>query len=425
MVDWDEDGDVDLISGESDGHIHYYENIGTVTNPILTDHGHYNCGGLPIDVGSLAIPVINDWNEDGMKDMIVGNDPAFIRVYLNVNTNASPLFNDWFQMPTSPNITQIKNAPDIGDLNGDGLKDLAFGWWQGTVVYYPNSGTNANPIFFGDHELTAIGTTIDPGGWTHLELNDWDEDGDLDLVYGEWEGEVYIHYNLSGEFSTELTPSITPIQIPASGGSFDFNAALANNSDYNVQADAWTTAILPGGSETGALLLVELGLNSGGEINRDRTQAVPAAAPPGEYEYILRYGVYPDDAWAESSFPFTKLETGDGGQRFEDWICDGAAFDENTGSTTTALNDFEILKCYPNPFNASTAISFELRDASFVELVVYDVMGREVQTAVRSWQLAGSHEVVWDAEGMGSGVYFVRLTVDGGQSTVKKVMFIK
>ena len=86
---------------------------------------------------------------------------------------------------------------------------------------------------------------------------------------------------------------------------------------------------------------------------------------------------------------------------------------------------FTLYSPCPNPFNSSTVISFELRAASFVELMVYDVMGREVQLAVSSWQLAGKHEVVWEAEGLGSGVYFVRLSVVGGQSMVKKVVMVK
>ncbi|MFH1861206.1 MAG: VCBS repeat-containing protein, partial [bacterium] len=167
MVDWDEDGDMDLLSGEYDGHVHYFKNIGTATNPILTDMGHLQSGGADIDVSQLAIPVVNDWNEDERKDLIIGNDNANMRVYLNTGTNQNPAFSGFSYLETNPAISQIKNAPDIGDLNGDGLKDLAFGWWQGTVVFYPNSGTNAAPVFNSSVELTALGTLIDPGGWTH------------------------------------------------------------------------------------------------------------------------------------------------------------------------------------------------------------------------------------------------------------------
>ena len=287
MVDWDEDGDVDLIAGESDGHIHYFENIGSVTNPQLIDRGHLTAGGIAIDVSSLAIPVVHDWNEDGKKDLIVGNDPANIRIYLNTGTNQSPQFNSFSYMSTNPTITQIKNAPDIGDLNGDGLKDLAFGWWLGTVVFYPNSGSNASPLFIGDYELTALGTVIDPGGWTHMEFNDWDEDGDLDLLYGEWYGDVYLHLNLSSEMVAEAVPLNPPIQIPASGGSFQFEGTVTNNTTHDLTGDVWTIATLPSGQSSPPLFQTEITLPAGASVSRVKVQNVPANAPAGEYnEYF-------------------------------------------------------------------------------------------------------------------------------------------
>ena len=72
------------------------------------------------------------------------------------------------------------------------------------------------------------------------------------------------------------------------------------------------------------------------------------------------------------------------------------------------LSDFS-LSAYPNPFNASTTIPFILDRAGQVEMTVYDVLGRRVWgSGFRVWE-AGTHEFVWDAEGMASGVYFVRL----------------
>jgi hypothetical protein len=420
MVDWDEDGDTDLLVGEYDGHIHYFENIGTATNPRLTDHGHLMVGGSQIDVSQLAIPVVNDWDEDGRKDLIVGNDVADIKLYINVGTNDNPVFSTTQYIQCTPSITQIKNAADIGDLNGDGLKDLAFGWWQGTVVYYPNRGTNANPVFDGDYELTALGATIDPGGWTHLELNDWDEDGDLDLVYGEWEGEVYIHLNLSNELVAELTPYGTPIQIPATGGSFDFNASLTNNYSQSINADVWTVAKLPSGGETAALVQATLSIPSGGQISRERTQNVPDYAPAGDYEYCMRWGQYPDQPWAESSFPFEKLGDGDGSEDLTGWICDGEPFEE-AQADDLPLN-YALLSAYPNPFNPFTVLSYHLQDASRVDLSVYDVTGNKIAELVNGWRDAGMHEVVFEASDLASGIYVYRLQTTDFTASGKLVL---
>jgi len=87
--------------------------------------------------------------------------------------------------------------------------------------------------------------------------------------------------------------------------------------------------------------------------------------------------------------------------------------------------EFAVMTVFPNPFNGSAVISFELKAESEVELKIYDVGGREIQRLEAGGWGLGKHSVVWDAEGMGSGVYFVRLTVDGGQSKVKKVVVVK
>jgi len=86
---------------------------------------------------------------------------------------------------------------------------------------------------------------------------------------------------------------------------------------------------------------------------------------------------------------------------------------------------FALHPPHPNPFNSSTAISWQLQAASFVKLAVYDIQGREVAVLLNQQQAAGSWQLTWDAEGMESGVYFVWLAVDGGQSMVRKVVLIK
>jgi hypothetical protein len=63
----------------------------------------------------------------------------------------------------------------------------------------------------------------------------------------------------------------------------------------------------------------------------------------------------------------------------------------------------------PNPFNASTAISYELRAASYVNLKVYDTAGRLVATLVDGWKPAGSHGATFNGEDFASGIYLARL----------------
>ena len=79
---------------------------------------------------------------------------------------------------------------------------------------------------------------------------------------------------------------------------------------------------------------------------------------------------------------------------------------------------------YPNPFNQRVALEYMLPAAANVHLAVYDITGREVATLVTGHLSLGEHSVVWDAEGMASGVYFVRLQARKFTQT-RKILLVK
>ncbi|RJP76727.1 MAG: T9SS C-terminal target domain-containing protein [Candidatus Zixiibacteriota bacterium] len=85
---------------------------------------------------------------------------------------------------------------------------------------------------------------------------------------------------------------------------------------------------------------------------------------------------------------------------------------------------FTLHPTHPNPFNPTTALSYELRAASYVRLRVYDTAGREVRALVDGWRDAGVHEVTFDGSGLASGVYLVRL--EAGEFTqTEKIVLLK
>ena len=79
---------------------------------------------------------------------------------------------------------------------------------------------------------------------------------------------------------------------------------------------------------------------------------------------------------------------------------------------------FSLSPIYPNPFNATATIPFTLERAGRVELTIFDITGRSVGVQYIEPLQAGMHEIEWDAGGCASGVYLVRLTVDGKQQSV-------
>jgi hypothetical protein len=213
------------------------------------------------------------------------------------------------------------------------------------------------------------------------------------------------------EVTVTLTPYNPPIQIPANGGSFDFNVAFSNNEASQQTFDAWIMVQLPDASWYGPVLgSYELTLSSGGVIDRDRTQSVPANAPEGVYAYVGYIGDYPDIVWTEDQFDFEKLGASDGGTGINDWTNWGEGFEQIVGFGESDLpSRFALLGNYPNPFNPVTNISYQLSATSFVKLSIYDVAGRKVAELVNGWREAGVHEVTWDASDLASGIYVYRL----------------
>lgn len=92
---------------------------------------------------------------------------------------------------------------------------------------------------------------------------------------------------------------------------------------------------------------------------------------------------------------------------------------ETTGSTP---EQFMVYPNYPNPFNPSTVISFDLSARGRVTVTIHDILGREVARLLDGEREAGVHRIVWDARGevsgaAASGIYIVRVTVTSASST--------
>jgi hypothetical protein len=85
---------------------------------------------------------------------------------------------------------------------------------------------------------------------------------------------------------------------------------------------------------------------------------------------------------------------------------------------------FQLFQNFPNPFNPSTTIKYQIPDFSFVTIKVYDVLGSEITTLVSEEKPAGSYDVEFDGSVFSSGVYFYQMTADS-YSAIKKMLLLK
>lgn len=83
---------------------------------------------------------------------------------------------------------------------------------------------------------------------------------------------------------------------------------------------------------------------------------------------------------------------------------------------------FLLSQNYPNPFNPSTRIHYQVSSKSHISLVVYDILGNEIETLVNEEKSLGTYEVTWNATGLSSGVYFYQLRIGSFIETKKMVL---
>ena len=229
-----------------------------------------------------------------------------------------------------------------------------------------------------------------------------------------------------GQVAIALDPVNPPIVIPPQGGAFSFNITLTNDSTTYQAYNVWCSVELPNGLQYPVLGPIVLAFPPGFNMTRLRTQAVPDRAPAGDYIYWGCIGYPPWTVLASDSFSFVKEGAAGDWPGLDGWLCTGESFPGEKPLLDTAHQPTSPIlhPCRPNPFNPTTAISFELRAASFVKLAVYDISGRTVTTLVDGWQEAGTHEVTFDGSGLPSGIYIYRLEA-GDHAAGGKMVLMK
>ena len=125
-VDWDGDGDLDLLTGGYSGSLGVRLNEGTRKEPKLsTTLSPILAGEAKLKVAAGNSPVFADLDGDGLRDLVVASSKGKIRFYKNVGTAKAPAFAKGVLLLTKAGASYLKVT--AGDLNGDGVVDLVFG----------------------------------------------------------------------------------------------------------------------------------------------------------------------------------------------------------------------------------------------------------------------------------------------------------
>ena len=228
--DWNKDGKLDLVVGDEDGRVAFIENTGKFTDdhtPLFLPPKYFKQQADEMKFGALATPVGFDWDGDGDIDILCGNTAGYIAFFENLSGPgvAQPKFaapkllqsdgknlrimaggNGSIQGPAEAKWGYTTQS--VADWDGDGLPDLLVNSIHGKVVWYRNTGTRKEPKLAAAAPVEVEWQGAQPAlawGWmkpqgkalltqwrTTPVAVDWNKDGLMDLVMLDQEG--YLAY---------------------------------------------------------------------------------------------------------------------------------------------------------------------------------------------------------------------------------------
>ena len=222
-IDWDQDGDQDLIVGDEDGRVAWVEHTGKVKDgmPVFEAPRYFQQRAHGVKFGALVTPVSVDWDADGDEDLICGNTAGYIGLIENLDGANPPKWAAPKYLKAEGEVIRIQAGESgsiqgpceakwgyttlsVVDWDGDDLKDLIVNSIWGKVLWYQNVGTSQHPKY-----KKAQAVKVDwPGdipkpkwNWWNPAPNelatqwrttpvaiDWNQDQQMDLVMLDHEG---------------------------------------------------------------------------------------------------------------------------------------------------------------------------------------------------------------------------------------------
>jgi hypothetical protein len=272
FVDFDGDGRLDLISGSYDpGACYLFRGLGKgefAEIDALTDKHDKPLLRVPnqqqVYQSFGSWPALVDWDADGDLDLLVGGFDGTIHVFLNEGTRKAPQFAGTnFTVQADSKELKVPDghaAPVVVDWDGDGRWDIVCGCARGSVYFYRNIGTRSAPKFAapvtlveehhgtGYDEFRDIGQPAIPGIRSQIAAVDYDRDGHVDLLLGDFcltlspkqgltaaqQSEMHSLLNRQHKIAKSLKARFAALQT-------EFKQKYPGDAAVSKEGDAWWT----------------------------------------------------------------------------------------------------------------------------------------------------------------------------------------
>lgn len=235
FADYDHDGDLDLICGETVNRLHWVENIGTREKPEFAEQRCLeNADGLIVGQNQIIIPTAVDWDQDGFVDVVIGDSDGQIGLVRNTGRveDHMPVFESvvYFQQKADAVTIGSLATPFSTDWDDDGDEDLICGVASGFIYFIENLGGDL-PSWAAPQRLQADGKDLRilagsngsiqgpveaQWGYTTQSVADWDGDGLKDLVVNSVWGKVVWYKNIGTKGSPKLAAQ-QPVKVDWGG----------------------------------------------------------------------------------------------------------------------------------------------------------------------------------------------------------------
>ena len=341
----------------------------------------------------MAFPEFADIDDDGDLDLFVVEYYGNVKYFENIGSAANPSFDNPVTNPFGLVASNYYLMPAIADLDDDGDMDLVIGGYDGNMRYFKNSGTAGNPSFDAPVLNTFGMSPVYGMFWP--ELADLDNDGDYDLMKGGYYGV----FNYQKNTGTASSPMFGANQQNPFGLDSTYYWSQPALADLDGDGDL----DLLSGSYYGNLYYFEnTGSSSSPQFAAPQINPFGLILPPG---YI--YFASPTFADLDDDGDMDLL-LGVAGYSYAGKLY----YYENTSPIGIEEVQNNSLQLYPNPAKDRFYIEGE-QQVDAIEIV--DIHGRSVMKTMYS-------EEGVDVSGLSAGVYFVRISSDGALIEVIQFM---
>jgi len=410
LADLDDDGKSEVICGSNNGFLY-----------VLNGDGSDYPGSWPYYVKGDTVTSAAVGDVDGDGDFEVAVISATTSPKAGNESTVYLFESDGTSYSTSWPITVsalITSGPVMGNVGGGPGLEIAAGDLDGNVYVWIAAGTHwpVVPNAGGRLESSPALADLDKDGYLELMLTTrkWVLSGDP-FPYWHWEGDITKVDNDGsvigtwqlGEWSQDLGPMPSPICAGLS------RCLVMDCYDGRVHSDADGFPL-----DIGVPIAASA---AAGDLDGDgRSELVVAPMYDSLYVFELSDESFQVDALYWPMYRHDRARTGCYGFVPPTAVDDG-------GFDTPAATGIESV--FPNPFNPTVYIAFNLKERSHVELSVFDISGRLVKKLFDENLDAGRHRLMWEGVDsrecrVSSGLYFIKLEA-GGRTDTRKVVLLR